>query len=129
MFFFFNKILFKHLWFYGNIVFHKNINIFYSFRGYFSSFWFFCLAYFHKMMFNNKYRDCPILDTITFMRTKKQGLTNIKVQINVPKPVLDQIDQLINKLFMSRTQWFLQLALDELKRESKDEKKIIDIDI
>lgn len=80
-------------------------------------------------MFNNKYRDCPILDTITFMRTKKQGLTNIKVQINVPKPVLDQIDQLINKLFMSRTQWFLQLALDELKRESKDEKKIIDIDI
>lgn len=81
------------------------------------------------MMFNNKYRDCPILDTITFMRTKKQGLTNIKVQINVPKPVLDQIDQLINKLFMSRTQWFLQLALDELKRESKDEKKIIDIDI
>lgn len=80
-------------------------------------------------MFNNKCRNWPILDTITFMRTKKQGLTNIKVQINVPKPVLDQIDQLINKLFMSRTQWFLQLALDELKRESKDEKKIIDIDI
>lgn len=63
------------------------------------------------------------------MRTKKQGAENIKVQIAIPKPVLTQIDQLTSKLFMSRTQWFLQLALDELKKENKNEKKLIEIDI
>lgn len=63
------------------------------------------------------------------MRTKKPGNENIKVQITIPKLVLTQIDQLINKLFMSRTQWFLQLALDELKKENKNEKNFIKIDI
>lgn len=63
------------------------------------------------------------------MRTKKTGNENIKVQITIPKLVLTQIDQLINKLFMSRTQWFLQLALDELKKENKNEKNFIKIDI
>ena len=63
------------------------------------------------------------------MRTKKTGKENIKVQITIPKPVLTQIDQLTNKLFMSRTQWFLKLALDELKKENKNEKNFIKIDI
>lgn len=63
------------------------------------------------------------------MRTKKTGNENIKVQITIPKPVLTQIDQLTNKLFMSRTQWFLKLALDELKKENKNEKNFIKIDI
>lgn len=63
------------------------------------------------------------------MRTKKPENENIKVQITIPKLVLTQIDQLINKLFMSRTQWFLQLALDELKKENKNEKNFIKIDI
>lgn len=63
------------------------------------------------------------------MRTKKTGNENIKVQITIPKPVLTQIDQLTNKLFMSRTQWFLKLALDELKNENKNEKNFIKIDI
>ena len=63
------------------------------------------------------------------MRTKKPGNVNIKVQITIPKPVLTQIDQLTNKLFMSRTQWFLKLALDELKKENKNEKNFIKIDI
>ena len=30
---------------------------------------------------------------------------------------------------MSRTQWFLKLALDELKKENKNEKNFIKIDI
>lgn len=63
------------------------------------------------------------------MQTKKTGNENIKVQITIPKPVLTQIDQLTNKLFMSRTQWFLKLALDELKKENKNEKNFIKIDI
>lgn len=63
----------------------------------------------------------------TFM-IEKNKRCNAKVQITIPKSILDQIDKLTDELFMSRTQWFLQLAIEELRKNSTEEKKIIEID-
>ena len=59
---------------------------------------------------------------------EKNKRSNVKVQITVPKSILEQVDKLSGKLFMSRTQWFLQLAIEELRKNSTEEKKIIEID-
>lgn len=53
-----------------------------------------------------------------------------KIQLTFPEEIVIQIDKEIAKNFSTRSNWFLKLALEELKRKKGNEmRKIIELDV
>lgn len=58
------------------------------------------------------------------MRTK-----NIKVQITLPKQIVEDIDEELKESLISRSTWFLKVAKAELEKKGIRNKKILKLDI
>lgn len=59
-----------------------------------------------------------------YMRKEKNS---VKLQITLPKEILETIDEELKRIFMSRSQWFLKLATEELQKKKKDVKKTLEL--
>lgn len=56
-------------------------------------------------------------------------MERIRVQLSVPKEIMDEIDKEISETYSTRTAWLLKAAINELKRKKQNIKKVIDLDI
>ncbi|MDR2780929.1 MAG: type II toxin-antitoxin system HicB family antitoxin [Holosporaceae bacterium] len=54
---------------------------------------------------------------------------SVKVQLTLPEEVLKKIDENVENSFSTRSGWFLEAALEALKRKECNVKKIIELDI
>lgn len=54
-----------------------------------------------------------------------------RIQITLPKEILEKIDKQIVESFSTRSKWFLKVALAELQRKEREgkPKKVIELDI
>ena len=56
-------------------------------------------------------------------------MEKVRIQISIPKKLLEEIDTDTKETFLSRSLWFTRIALNALKRKKLNINQVIDLDI